>query len=79
LHDLGLVTDTPETCYLGADQGTDGPLFVEIFEWTGRDAAARAHTHPSVSEIWERMELLCERRDGRPSMEFPHVRRLVLR
>lgn len=79
LRDLELVTPMPPAFYLGVEQGIEGPLFVEIFEWVDRDAVERAHTHPAVSAIWERMGQLCEDRAGRPMLEFPHFRQLELR
>ena len=33
---------------------------------------ARAHEHPDVLTLWERMDPLLEERDGRPKWEFPH-------
>lgn len=69
---LSLVTDEPTRVWQGRDE-KGRPFFVKIFEWTGDDAVARAHEHPEVLAVWERMEPLCEPRDGRPSMEFPHV------
>jgi hypothetical protein len=33
----------------------------------------RAHEHPEVLAIWEPMDTLCEQRNGKPNMEFPHV------
>ena len=77
LRRLGLVTDEPTRVYVGEDKPS-GPLVIEIFEWTGQDAVSRAHTHPEVSQVWEAMDPLCEERDGRPSMEFPHLRRVDL-
>lgn len=70
LHELELATDTPEQIYLSANQ--EEPTVVSIFEWAGDEAVSQAHHHPDVAEIWEAMEPLCESRDGRPSMEFPH-------
>lgn len=74
LRRLGLVTDEPTRVYLGHEKESASPLVIEIFEWADDDAAGRAHTHPEVSEVWEAMDPLCEARDGRPSMEFPHLR-----
>jgi hypothetical protein len=79
LRELELATTSPPTYLVGAEQDIDGPLFVEIFEWVDADAVARAHVHPAVSEIWERMGQLCEDRGGRPMFEFPHFRKLELR
>jgi hypothetical protein len=72
LRSLDLVTDEPPRHYKGNEQG-GGPLFVEIFDWKDEAAARVAHEHPDVMAIWEPMDKLTERRDGRPNMEFPHV------
>lgn len=77
LHGLGLVTDDPPQHYRGAEQ--DGkPLFAEIFAWASEESSGHAHEHPEVMAIWEPMDKLTEARDGRPNMEFPHVRPLKL-
>ena len=73
LQSLGLVTETPPRHYRGAEQSGE-PLFVEIFEWMSAESAELAHQHPEVMAVWERMGALTETRDGRPEMEFPHVR-----
>ena len=78
LRELGLITDRPVEVFVGAEKQVDGPFFVEIFEWTDVDGAAKAHTHPQVSQVWESMGELCESRGGRPMFEFPNVRPLVL-
>ena len=75
LHRLGLVTDTPPQHFKGLEQDNGQPIYFEIFEWQD-GADARAHEHPDVMAIWEPMDQLCERRDGKPNMEFPHVVRL---
>jgi len=77
LHGLGVVTDERSAVYRGEDE-KGRPSFFEIFSWRDEAAAERAHTHPEVLAIWEPMDTLCEGRDGRPNMEFPHVRRLAL-
>lgn len=76
LRDLELVTDREVEVYLGAERGVEGPLIIEVFDWVDEEAARRAHTHPRVSGIWEAMGPLCEDRGGRPSFEFPNLRRL---
>jgi hypothetical protein len=68
LKSLGLVTDEPAKVLRSCDQPT---TFVEIFTWADK-GAEEAHEHPDVLAIWEPMEKLCEDRDGRPAMEFPH-------
>jgi hypothetical protein len=74
LHSLGVVTDEPAQIFRSLDTPT---TFVEIFTWA--DAGyLRAREHPDVLAIWEPMEQLCEERDGRPSMEFPHFETVLL-
>ena len=73
LRDLGLATADPPQHYRGTEQSGE-PLFVEIFQWKTAESAGVAHQHPEVMAIWEPMDKLTENRDGRPNMEFPHVR-----
>ena len=77
LRRLELATDTPERLLVSVDDGGSAPVVVSIYEWVSGEAAGRAHQHPDVAEIWEAMEPMCEARDGRPSMDFPHFRPLV--
>jgi hypothetical protein len=76
LRELELVTDREAEMYLGTERGADGPFIVEVFDWVDEDAAARAHTHPRVSALWESMGPMCEERGGRPMFEFCNLRRL---
>jgi hypothetical protein len=74
LHELGFVTDERSL----ALRGTDGGLtYVEVFTWVD-GGFGRAHEHPDVLAIWERMDPLLEERDGRPKWEFPHFVPVVL-
>lgn len=77
LRRLGLITDEPAVCYRGAD-AAGRPFFVKTFTWKSARALEAAHQHPEVADLWERMAPLCEDRDGRSGMEFPHVERIVL-
>jgi hypothetical protein len=77
LRDLGVVTDEPSAVYRGDDE-EGRPFFFEVFSWRSEAAFERAHSHPEVLKIWEPMDGLCEPRDGRPNMEFPHARRVAL-
>ena len=72
LRELELVTDRPEELYIGGDQDGSGPLIVKIFQWIDAEAASRAHQHPRVGAIWEKMAALCETRAAGPAMDFPH-------
>jgi quinol monooxygenase YgiN len=76
LRELELVTDRDAEVYLGDDRDHGGPLVVEVFDWVNEDAAARAHTHPLVSEVWEAMAPLCEARSDAKSMDFVNLQRL---
>ena len=71
-REAGLATGAPEYVYVGHEQGRPDPLVVTIFEWVDEEASRRASQHPKIGPIWERMEALCETRDGRPALEFPH-------
>jgi len=68
LHALEVVTEEPARLFRSVGSP---PSFVEIFTWVD-GGFARAREHPDVLAIWEPMEQLCEERDGRPAMEFPH-------
>jgi hypothetical protein len=70
--ELGLATDRPEEIYIGEDQDGSGPLIVAIFQWVDAEAPERAHHHPKIGALWERMATLVEDRAMGPGMAFPH-------
>jgi hypothetical protein len=70
--ELGLATDRPEEIYVGEDQDGAGPLIVAIFQWIDAEAPRRAHRHPRIGALWEKMETLVEDRAMGPGMIFPH-------
>src|SRR5262245_24282057 len=72
IEDLELATDQPEVLYIGEDQDGSGPLILSIFQWVDAEAPRRAHSHPQIAGVWERMEAVCETRDKGPSLDFPH-------
>ncbi|MBM3764782.1 MAG: hypothetical protein FJW32_05265 [Acidobacteria bacterium] len=72
LRELGVVLDEPRIMLEGLKDST----FVEVFAWRDAVAVETAHHHPRVMAVWERMGPLCEARDGRSPMEFPHFRRV---
>lgn len=78
LRKLDLCTDQPAVCYRGVDEGTERPFLIKIFQWKNPEALQAARAHPDVQILWEAMEPCCEPRDGRPSMEFPHVETIPL-
>lgn len=73
LSELGFVTDTQSLVL----RDVDAPTYVEIFSWVD-GGFGRAHEHPDVLALWERMDPLLEERDGRPKWEFPHYLRQEL-
>ena len=77
LRKLGFCTDRPSELYQGTDERNDS-FIVKIFQWKSGEALDAARRHPEVQRHWEAMEPLCEMRDGRPSMEFPHVKPVTL-
>jgi len=70
--ELGLATDRPEEVYVGEDQDGSGPLVIAIFQWIDAEAPGRAHRHPRIGALWERMATLVEDRAMGPGMAFPH-------
>ncbi len=54
LRDLELITDRPALT-LKAKDGT----FIEVIEWNDVSSADKAHEHPRVAEIWEKMGTIC--------------------
>ena len=55
LQRLGLATArAPIAC--AAEDGT----IIEIFEWADGEAADRAHEHPEVAMIWEKMGAIAD-------------------
>jgi hypothetical protein len=67
LRELGFVTEERSVVLRDVEE----PTYVEIFTWVD-GGFGRAHEHPDVLELWERMDPLLEERDGRPKWEFPH-------
>ena len=70
--ELGLATGRPEEVYIGEDQDGSGALIVAIFQWVDAEAPARAHQHPRIGALWERMATMVEDREMGPGMSFPH-------
>ena len=52
--------------------------FCRTSDLEGRRRPNIAHEIPDVMAVWEPMGTLCEPRDGRPPMEFPHVERIQI-
>jgi hypothetical protein len=69
---LGLATQRPEEVYVGEDQDGAGPLVIAIFQWLDAEAPERAHQHPEIAALWERIATLVEDRPMGPGLAFPH-------
>lgn len=77
LRRVGLAGDEPSTIYQGSER-EGAPLFVELLTWKDAEGPNIAHEIPDVMSVWEPMGRLCEARDGKPPMEFPHVERIQI-
>ena len=71
-----VVSEEKAQCFRQRDK-EGRSTYVEIFTWKEEDSPGVAHNHPEVSALWEPMGALCEDRDGRDSMEFPHFERFT--
>lgn len=72
---LGLVLDKPHVVLRGADE-KGRPYFVEIFTW--KSSEIPDHAPDEVKAIWQQLEAACERRDGRPGIDFAEVTAVAL-
>jgi hypothetical protein len=75
---LGLAGDVPPRTYQGKEKQDGEPIFFELFTWKDASGPETAHKLPEVAAIWEPMGALCESREGKPAMEFPHVEEISL-
>lgn len=66
---LGLVFDKPHIIMRGKEES--GVFFAEILPWKSHSAPDRAPAE--VRALWDQMELLCERRSDRDTIEIPEV------
>jgi hypothetical protein len=67
---LDLVLEKPHVVLRGVD-AAGLPYFVEVFTW--RSADIPDHAPPEVLAIWKQLEESCEKRDGRPGIDFSEV------
>jgi hypothetical protein len=71
---LDAVFPEPHIVARGADE--DGnPYFVEIFTW--RSADIPDHAPADVKAVWKELEAACEKRGGRPGIDFTEVELLA--
>ena len=73
LQRLELITNRP-SILMRAEDGT----YLEVFEWCDGDAARRAHEHPEVAAVWERMAQVADLPElgslPEANRRFPHFR-----
>jgi len=61
-----------EEIYVGEDQDGSGPLVMSIFPWVNDEASGRAHLHPRIGVVGEKMATLVGDRSMGPGMAFSH-------
>ena len=66
---LGLVFDKPHLVMQGNDN--TGEFIAEILPW--KSHSAPDHAPAEVKALWDQMQLLCERRGDRDTIEIPEV------
>jgi hypothetical protein len=67
---LDLVLPAPHVVVRGVDS-QNLPYFVEIFTW--KSAEIPDHAPAEVRAVWQELENACEKRDGRPGIDFTEV------
>ena len=67
---LDLVLSAPHVVLRGVDS-QNLPYFVEIFTW--KSAEIPDHAPAEVRAVWQELEDACEKRDGRPGIDFAEV------
>ncbi|HUB80203.1 MAG TPA: hypothetical protein VMB03_15470 [Bryobacteraceae bacterium] len=67
---LDLVLPAPHVVVRGVDS-QNLPFFVEIFTWKSADVPD--HAPAEVRAAWQELENACEKRNGRPGIDFTEV------
>jgi hypothetical protein len=67
---LDLVLPVPHVVLRGLDS-QNLPYFVEIFTW--KSAEIPDHAPAEVRAVWQELENACEKRNGRPWIDFTEV------
>jgi hypothetical protein len=71
---LDLVLPAPHVVVRGVDS-QNLPYFVEIFTWKSADIPD--HAPAEVRAVWQELENTCEKRGGRPGIDFTEVTALA--
>ncbi len=70
---LGLVLKQPHVILSGKESGGK-PVVIEILTWKDGDAPDSVPEHvPEVKKIWDGLERLVEKRDGKPGIEIDEM------
>jgi hypothetical protein len=67
---LDLVLPAPHVVVRGVDS-QNLPYFVEIFAWKSADIPD--HAPAEVRAVWQELENACEKRNGRPGIDFTEM------
>jgi hypothetical protein len=67
---LDLALPAPHIVLRGVDS-QNLPYFVEIFTW--KNAEIPDHAPAEVRAVWQELENACEKRNGRPGVDFTEV------
>jgi hypothetical protein len=73
---LDLVLPAPHIVLRGVDS-QNLPYFVEIFTW--RNAEIPDHAPAEVRAVWRELENACEKRNGRPGIDFTEVTAIAVK
>ena len=70
---LGLVLAEPHVILSGKENGGK-PVVIEILTWKDADAPDSVPEHvPEVKKIWDGLNRLVEKRDGKPGIEIDEM------
>jgi hypothetical protein len=70
---LGIVLAEPHLVLAGKEDG-GLPVVIEILTWRDADAPDNvAKKYPSVQAIWDRLNALVEKRDGKPAIDIDEM------
>jgi hypothetical protein len=69
----GLILAEPHLILSGKESGGK-PVVIEILTWKDSDApdSVKEH-HPEVQKIWDGLNALVEKRDGKPGIEIDEM------
>ena len=70
---LGIVLARPHIILVGKEDG-GRPVVIEILTWRDADAPDNVtRKYPTVRAIWDRLNALVEKRDGKPAIDIDEM------